>query len=463
MPEPVAPPPAAPPAAAPPAAPPAPRVTFGGDKSPVEVPKAPDAPKPAAEGTDDGLKFDFGFEGEAPPPTEDLGADLDLSRPFDPALEEKLKDSPELLKAAKRLWYDNRAYRNAGFKTAQEAQQHLEKLNSLATSLARADGLKGLAAIEAEAKEWKATTEGIRRGDEGTVKAVLADVPLESLEKISATFLAQYKEKNGPGWARTMAQNFMSELRAQNNRGESVLTSLNRLAQNEAIKENPEAIQLLQTIAETVNQLDEISRQAPTAPAQADNQARDEIAREKRGIFVEKLSLRVMPQLQSAAQKAAKTVLGTRALQPEAFKTFSGEIQSEYNRLTKLDNDFQEAAKAYLQANDVDGFERLSRANIAKTMPTAARNINRKYQGFQSQEMKDRQAEGAARTEGAAGGSQAGGKIRYSGKMVQGGPDPAIVDWPRMRQVAGGRTQAEDMMFDHRFFVKGDTKNEYYW
>ncbi|MGC2151840.1 MAG: hypothetical protein WA618_07335 [Terriglobales bacterium] len=460
MPEPVVAPPAAAPPAAPPSAPPsAPSSPSVSLKPPdkgaaVEVPAA----KPSEQTSDADLKFDFGFEGEEAA-TPAIEGEVDYTKPFDPALEELLKNSPEQLKQAKAAWYDNRNWKASGFKSAQELKQHVQKIDQLATGLGRGDGLKGLAAIEAEAKEWSATLKGFQSGDEGVVKQWFSDLKPEVMDRNVATALAQYKEKNGPGWSRTMAQSFMSELRAQNARGESVLTSLNRLA--DLAKDTPGAMPLLQSIAEAINGIDEISRQAPVAAAPA---AKDqEFAQRERALFVRELSGRIMPQIGGAAQKAAKTVLGGRQLGAEATKTFSLEIQTEYNRLTKADKEFQTNAKTYLDANDQEGFERLTRSQISKVMPTAARNINRKYQGFSPQEMQRRQEEGASRVEGAAGGSQAGAKMRYTGKMVQGGPDPASVDWARMRQVAGGKTQAEDMMFDRRFFVKGDTKNEYYW
>jgi hypothetical protein len=239
-----------------------------------------------------------------------------------------------------------------------------------------------------------------------------------------------------------------------------VLTSLNRLA--DLAKDTPGALPLLQSIAETINSIDEISRQAPAAPDTNATQM-DEIAKEKHGLFVEKLHMKVMPDISTAVEKAAKTILGNKKVGEEWMQGFHTDIRAEYIRLTKADKEFQAKARSYIEAKDTDGFQKLTRSNITAKMPTAARNINRKYQGFQTQEMQRRQEEGQSRVEGAAGGSQAGAKMRYAGKMIQGGPDPAIVDWARMRTVAGGKTQAEDMMFDHRFFVKGDPKNEYYW
>src|SRR5271170_289337 len=164
-------PPAAPPSApsAPPSSP-APRVSLlppvEGAKPPVEVPAAP----AKDGGGEPELKFEFGFDGEesaAPPVSE---GEVDYSKPFDPALEELLKNSPEQLKQAKAAWYDNRNWKASGFKNAQELKAHVEKLNALATGLGRGDGLKGVAAIEAEAKEWKDTYAGFQAGDEGVVR-----------------------------------------------------------------------------------------------------------------------------------------------------------------------------------------------------------------------------------------------------------------------------------------------------
>lgn len=447
--------PAPAPASAP--APKTPSITFGDSKPVIETPAPVTAPKETPEAD---LKFDFGFDGEQPadaPPVAD--GEVDYSKPFDPALEELLKNSPEQLKQAKAAWYDNRAWKASGFKSAQELKAHVQKVDMLANSLGRADGTKGLAAIEAEAKEWQSTYEGFQNGDEGVVKQWFQDVKPEVAEKLLVTADSQLKEKNPNGWSRLKARDFMSELRSQDNSGQTVLASLNRLVQ--VSKDNPEAMELLKSIGATVNQLDEISRQAPSAPAA--DQREQQLSQKERSLFVRELSGRIMPQIGTAAQKAAKVVLGSRQVGQEAAKTFALEVQTEYNRLTKQDPEFQKTAKSYLDANDQEGFERLVRSNITRVMPTAAKNIHRKYTGFNSEEMARRREEGASRVEGAAGGSQAGaGRMPYKGKLIQGGPDPAVVDWNRMRAVTGSKTAAEDMMFERRFFVKGE-KSEYYW
>lgn len=458
---PVSAPPAAPSAAPPPAppsiAPPSPRVSLT-PEAPAAAPPESKAPEVSA-GADDGLKFDFGFGEETAEAPVIEGEGPDYGQPFDPAIEELLKNSPEQLKKAKAAWYDNRNWRASGFKNAQEAKQFRGDVDTVAKSLGRTDGKAGLDAIRAESQEWATTMAGFKSGDEGVIKGWMDMLEPAASEKVIGQALGHFQSKNPQGWSRTMAQSFMGELRAQNARGESILTALNRLA---AAAKDPDQVAMLRSIADQVNQIDEISRQTPAAPGKgADSSEREQIASEKRGIFVEKLSMRVMPTVNGAAAKAAKTVLGSRTLGSEAMKGFTSEVSAEYARLAKADAEFQQNAKDLLAANDVDGFERLTKSQIRKIMPTAARNVNRKYSGFSGGEQ--RRAEGDSRVESAAGGSQAGGKMRYSGKMVQGGPDPSIIDWSRMRQVAGGRKQAEDMMFDHRFFVKGDSKSEYYW
>jgi hypothetical protein len=443
--------PAAPPSSAPPAEP---KVSM--TPPPVEAP----APAPTETTAEPELKFDFGFEGDTPTETLEPGEGIDVSKPFDPALAEKLKDSPELLKAAKQLWYDNREIRNAGFKSGHEVKQFADKVNSLAASLGRADGTKGLDAIQAEAKEWSAVTEGFRNGDEGVTRQWLQDLKPEIAEKTVGYALSHLEKANPGGWARIQAKNFIGELRAQNPRGESVLSSLNRLVQ---IAKDDESKALLGSIAAQVNELDEIARKAPEAPTNQTSEQEQKLAQREKSIFVRELSGRVMPQIGTAAGRAAKTVLGNRNLAPEAMKTFTTEIQNEYARLSKLDKDFQANAKALLDSGDVDGFEKLTRAQIVRTMPTAARNINRKYSGFSTQEQKERRAESDSKIETAAGGSPTGQKMRYTGKMSpNGGPAEGTIDWATMR-AKFGRAKAEEMVFDHTFMAKGDSKNLWYW
>lgn len=466
MPEPAV---AAPPAAAPPS--PAP------SSAPPSTPASPSAPSGGAPPTatpetgapetsqvsDADLKFEFGFEGESTAePAAELGDPSDYSKPFSEELKTLLKDKPELLRAAQRDYYENRGYKQV-FKTPQEAQAFREDVNSLAVGLKRADGTEGLDAIRAEAAEWASTWEGFQKGDEGVVKQWFSDIQPEAADKLMTAALGQFKDKSPNGWARQMAQTFMGELRAADSRGNSMLTALNRIA--DMAKDNPDIQRELGVIAQTVNQIDEISRQAPmqNQPADADRQS---IEKEKRGLFVEKLSMRVMPMLNKASEKAAETVLRGRKLGPEASKQFSQEIQGEYNRITKLDKEFQKKARTLLDAGDVQGFERLSQAQIQRKMPDAARNIYRKYTGFNGNP-EQRRAEGANRTEGPSGGSGTGAKLRYNGKIVNGGPDPSVIDWGAMRAMAPAgqnpRQFAEDMLFRREFRVKGDAKNLYFF
>lgn len=362
----------------------------------------------------------------------------------------------------KRLWYENRAFRDAGFKDAASAQNHLRDLNQIAISLGRKDGLTGLDAVKAEAQEWATVQTGFRNGDEGVVKGWMEELSPESAEKVMGHALKHYQTKNPQGWSHQMARMFMGELRAPNARGESILTALNRMA--EKAGNDKEMTAAVNTIAEAVNAIDEIARKAPVAP---DNnpklsQKEQELQTKERQLQAKSLSMRIMPQITSAAEKAAKTVLNGRSLGGEEFKDFAKEIQDEYTRVTRADATFQANAKKLLEANDQDGFERLTRSNIQKNMPTAAKNINRKYGKFGSQR-EERRAESEARIEGPAGGSGNGNVMRYNGKLVNGGPDPAVIDWARMRTVTGSKKGAEDMMFERKFFVKGDAKNTYYY
>ena len=192
------------------------------------------------------------------------------------------------------------------------------------------------------------------------------------------------------------------------------------------------------------------------------SQRDQELTQRERGIFVKGLSQTVLPVLKSSADKAAKVVLRGRALKPEAMASFSSDIYAEYNRLAKQDTTFQANAKKYLDAGDEDGFARASRASIAKLMPTAAKNIYRKFSGFSSQESAERKAEGQARTETAAGGTVTDSLARYTGQMIQGGPDPKMIDWQRMIAETGSRKAAEDMLFEHKFYVKNQ-KSQFYF
>lgn len=452
---------AAPPAAPPSSAPPAPSVTFGGGK-PAAAPPV-EAPKPAAGAppADDGLKFDFGF-GEETPAEIPAGEEIDYSQPFDPELKKLLEADPDRLKAAERSYYENRNWKSTGFKNAQEAKQYRGEVDTLATALGRTDGKKGLDALKAEASEWHQMETAWRAADPAIIKQFGDFLDGPAMDKATATWLGHYREKNPQGWSHQMAQMFMGELRAQNAQGLSVLNNLNRLVEIANGLKNPELSTLLRSISERLNEINDISQQTPEAAPAASAKDAD-LAKREKGLFTKELSMQVMPQIHGAAEKAAKVVLGNRQLKPEALKSFSDKIAKEYSRLAKLDADFQANAKALLDQKDIEGFERLTRSSIQRIMPRAARNINREYQDFTGGEQ--RRAEAESRVESAAGGSSASGQLlRFTGKMSpNGGPDPSVIDWQAMRAKSGGRSQAEEMLFNHQFMVKGDAKNVYFW
>jgi hypothetical protein len=131
--------------------------------------------------------------------------------------------------------------------------------------------------------------------------------------------------------------------------------------------------------------------------------------------------------------------------------------------LNLADSIFQQNAGKLLAAQDIKGFEQLVKAQIQRMMPTAAKNINKKYATFSGGRSAERRAEAQSRVEGAAGGTVDAGVVRYAGPFKNGGPDPTLIDWAAMRAKTGSRKGAEDMMFNRQFMKKGDSKNIYTW
>ena len=417
--------------------------------------------------TDKDFKFEFegAEEGAAADPdlqADPSGTNYDVTKAFDPKLAEALKNDPQALRQTKRLWYENREFKNQGFKTPEELKAHVAQITELADSLGRQDGTKGLEALAAEAKEWATVYAGFQAGDPAVLDQWFKDNP-EGLIKLVPAALDKLYQQAPQVWAHREAKVFMSQLGDKNN-VKSALYAINRMY--DIAQSNPEAVAYMEIIAKVINDIDSVARKTPQAGGGDQNisEERKQLEKGKRDLYLNKVHAQVRPTITRAAEQAAKVILRGRKMSDEALKTFNNDVDAAYRNLCAKDKDFNDNATAYLKAGETEKFDKLVKAAIKKYMPAAARQVYQRYAGFSGlsdAEKAARRAEGQGHMEGAAGGSQGKPKTRYTGQMIQGAPDPKSIDWARMR-AEWGRSGSDDHLMEHEFYVKGK-KELYYW
>lgn len=443
-------------AAAPPAAP---SITFGGG-APAAPPPAPSTPAPDATATTpETPDFEFSFEGDTEKyryqedkPTEETPV-YDASKPFDPQIEERLKDTPELLKGLKQGHYELRQWKGQGFKNPAELKAYRDRIEALG----------GADTIEKDATETNSRIAQLHSGDEAAIQWLAKEHP-EGFTKLAGAYLKQL-QANAPGiWAREMASVMMATLKQPNAQGMSPLAAFNQLYDLDGIKDNPAAQKLLSQIAETLNA---VAKAAASSPAEggtgggAHTEEAQKLSMERHTIYLQKVNLQADPIINSAAQQAIKAAFKGLKLSAESQTEILKDIKTEFNRLQKQDETFQANARDLLRKNDTERFIRVLKAAIARNMPRAALREARKFKGL-SGDQATRRAEGQARTETPAGGSPQAQRVRYSGPMKQGGPDPSLIDYAEMR-ARFGRKGTDEMLGRREFLKKGDSKTTFFW
>jgi hypothetical protein len=94
-------------------------------------------------------------------------------------------------------------------------------------------------------------------------------------------------------------------------------------------------------------------------------------------------------------------------------------------------------------------------------LPIAARRESRLYKGIGGSNAQ-RRAEGQTRTEAGGGTQPQGDRVKYSGAMKHGGPDPSVIDYGAMR-AKWGRTGTDERLENHEFLQKGKGDKIYFW
>ena len=418
----------------------------------------------STESTPEKFAFDFG-DGEkyehtlADEPAEGQAVQEPESKGFDAKLEEALREHPDQLRQVKRYHYENQQFKANGFKSPVELKAHIDKLNGIVNGFNRQDGTKGLDAIAAEAGEWNTVYQGFKNGDPKVLEAWMTDNP-EGMAKLTGPYLRKLNQDKPEVFAHEMAKVFISTLRTPDISGRTPIAAFNQLV--DLYGGDPQAKPLLAFIAQQFNDIAGLADKVPDSLKQTTQvQDRPVTQGERWQLHLEKVHTRTEPLIKNAVKQAMTQALKGRKVSAEIEADIAKEIESTFNDMSKKDSDFNLNGKELLQAQDTQGFLKLMKAHLTRKMPEAARKVTRKYQGFSGAGQSDAERirlEGQSRKESAAGGTKGTSLVRYTGPLVQGGPDPKILDRARM-QASGGY---QEMLMDRKFFIR-NKKEMYTW
>lgn len=445
-------------AAAPPVAP-APVITSGGSGGAAPPPIAPETPAiqtPTPETPD---KFEFKFEGDdevypyedKPEASADSDATYDASKPFDPKIEAALKDNPEGLKAVKQAHYELRQYKAAGFKTPAEAKAFREGVESLG----------GLEAVTKDAGITKERLAQLHNGDDASLEWLMQE-HAEGMTKLASGYLGRLAKSSPNVYAREMGKVFMATLRTAGDQGVSPLAAFNSLYDLESVKGDPQAQKLLKQIADTINAVDGAAKgSAEDAGGGKLNEREQALKVQEHTVYLKDVNIRANPLVSSAAEQALSVAFKGLKISKESRAELLKDIKGTFNQLQKQDEVFQKNANDLLRARDTDKFLRVLKSAIQRNMARAALREARKYKGL-SGDTATRKAESQARVESSAGSVAATARVKYSGPMRQGGPDPSVIDYAQMRSQYG-RKGTDEMLGRREFLKKGDPKTVFFW
>lgn len=440
---------------------PSPNISFGGGSTnqsksdTILNPKAPaetDLPNTSLVKSDKSDKFEFDFDGEkheftvpeeSGQPTDNAADSVDYSKPFDPKIEELLKSDPVALRQAKRAHFENREFKKF-FKSPKEAQEQVKRIETLG----------GLDQVEKDAGEWSTIYAGFQAGDPAVIDAWLGENPV-GLAKLTAPYLEKLAKTNPKVFSHELAKVFVSTLYQQDATGMSAVTALNQLA--DVVTDNPEATKLLGFVAKQLNEINNLANQVPDELSQpvARTQTEQPVTNNERfQMHLQTVHARTQPLLQNAVKQALKTALKGRKISSAMEGELAQEIESQFNKMSQKNTDFNTNGKALLTSRETDNFIKLFKAHLVRTLPIAAKNVVRKYASFSNTDAVARPIEPSQ------GASSQTGTVRYTGKLVNGGPVPSLLDYSRMR--ASGKDGISEMLAKRQFYMKG-AKELYTW
>lgn len=454
-----------------------PAITFGSTPSPSPTPTPSSSPSPAPAPAPDQTPsvvpdgtFEFQFEDGDEPQKFDFTADEpkggsqeDSTTPLRlQDLKADLADKPEVYKKLKEPLGRLSRFEKA-FKTPEDAASHLERLNSLAEGLDALDAngvpLPPLDAIEREMGEWSTILMAFESGDSATIDRWIDDNP-NALKNIGPRYLAKWAKQDATGWSKYFGGLMMRQVMRQDTTGHSFLTRFNDLWQVPGVGDNPQAQAILSKIGEEINGWHQAANaqtdSKPEVPKEI-LEREQSVKQKERQLFIRALDTKVTDIKSDFVEKGLSTILKGLSVGKDARNTYKETAINEFNRLVRADKDFQSKMKDMLEAGQDEKFLGLLKAIAKKYTPEVMKAVYRKHNiGPSKSSVK---SEAASRGEAGAGGSTAGA-AKYTGKFVNGGPDPTTIDFTRMRAEFGDK--AQDKIADHYCYIKG-VKGLMYW
>lgn len=390
---------------------------------------------------DEGEVFE-GFEGD------DIASDtakspkevLEGLRSQDPAVAKQAE------KQVKRWFFENQRYKETGLESPEEARELVDKI----------EGWGGVEGIERETAEGATFWTMLDAGDPGLMASLEKD-HAEGLLKLIPAAIDRYAELDSKGYAHKMANVFMATLSEAPAGGISALAAFNALAKIPGVKESED----FKRIAEVINAVHDISKQAPAKPTNDPKLTERErkVQEQEQNMKTQALAGKATPVLSKYANSAGAQAFKGIKLTEAGKKEVINRIHAEFAKLAGKETDRKKARQALLASGETEKWLKMVDADAKRIMPMAARMAKRWYDGISGASKKqsqERRAEGETRRE-AGGGGASGGTVRTAV------PKNEVIDWGRMRAecVKQGFKDHEDMWLARRYFKKGDPKTTY--
>ncbi len=454
---------------APTSAPPEPKFTFSsGATGDTSGAKADTGKESSGTGIGAGAGAEDSYEFNLPGEDEPLKVDLDAPATVPDTsaaeadasladLKELQQSHPELYKKLKTPFSMLSRYQKA-FKTPEEASALLKDVNTLAESIGAVgpDGqpVKGLSAIKNEVEAWNTVLTGLNAGDEGVIDAWLDNT--DAVSKIAPRYLAKWAADKPQEWGKYFANVMVRQLQVRSgNDQKAFIDRFNALWDIPEIQASETAQALLGAMATEINQWHKIAsatESKPTVPKELTDRERA-VALQERKLKIQEVDGEVSKIKAGGISSAIKQMLGK--VSDDLLETYTATGVNKFDALAKADPEFQRAMKETLDANEWDKFYTLLKAERRKLLPDVLKAIRKAHNlGPSKAAVK---AEASSRGEAGSGAGAAPVMLRYTGKLVQGGPDPAIIDYARMK--ASGK---KDMLMDRQFYKVG-SKDIHYW
>ena len=412
--------------------------------------------------------FSFKFDGddaeyvEKPESKPDEGGDkstYDASKPLDNNIKEALKAKPELLKQVEKNHYELRQWQKSGFKTPAEVTAFTKGINDLATSLGRADGLKGVEAIKAEAQEWATVMAGLSAGDPAVIDQMFDD-NTEGLTKLAGPYLTKLATSAPAAFQYEISKIMMATLNASDTTGLNVIAAYNQLAAKYG--DDPDAAKLLNRLHSVFDAIYKTAQKAPETAAQTNPQleARQKALDDREtGMYHNTIANKGKSIVDSAIEQGLSKAFAKGKLSDDAKDELRANVLRALQAAQGADDVYKKNAWDCLNSKDDDGFLKTIKASIVRHLPGILRKQSRLFTGIGG----ERKAEGQSHVETGAG-AQTGTTqaVKYSGQLEQGAIPPKLIDYPLMRQIYG-RAKSSDMLFNRQALLKGKGRTIYSW